>query len=947
MKKLFLTLSLVAALACQLTFSAVVTNITSGGAEYATVAAAVAAAVSGDTLLLSTGVFAETFNITGNKKLTFRGGYLLDFSGIVPSVRSVIEGAVAGSVIDVLAGCELNLFNIDITGGSTAGQGGGIEFISGTTGVLVNCIIHNNAAARGGGIYIQPGAFVAMTNTIFAFNHASSYGGGITVNGGELVVDQNCWIVGNYAANIGGGIYALDATALVQGTNTYIGYPSGGGANQCTNGNGGGVYAVNSDIVLSGEKCYAGFNYSVKDGGAFYLTNSSLSLLDNSQITLGWASRNGGGIYALDSEITMKDSAISYCLATNGAGIFAMLSTGSFVNAVISNNFAVPTIGSGGGMYAVLAGSYSFRNSVIANNYAYIGGGLFANATTGDFILDNTDVVSNRVANACGGIFWNSLATLEAINGSRINYNVSDNFIAGAYLSTAGKFAFRDTEISYNIASNQVGGIGVATIGLIECIDCSINGNVANAASSALGYSGAIFSGGGSIHLISMNGTFTVTNNSATDGGAAYILSGGQLSAYGDVLFANNRASRYGGAIYATNLCSVSFMPTNGASPRLIDNFANNHGGAAGLYAASKITAVNPLFENNISSNAGGAMYVYGASTVTVYAAFSGSNTAPPCVFAGNAARNAGAIFGYGSSLIKISDSLFVSNSAYHANGRGGSIYVNSSSKVDTENSIFTRNSALNEGGGLFISGSSSMQMRECTVADNKYGGIIGSTIAITNSILWNNDGAEISPGNVVDYCDIDGGYGTGTGNLNVDPMFDNAAALNYQLAVGSPCVDTGTVVSINHDCIGNPRPMGAGFDLGAYELDPAPILNVIPLEVDFGDVVVGDDFDLPVSVENLGNGPLNGNVINLMVPIFSVQSGSPYAVAPLSSNVVTFRFSPIAEIPFTNTVTFQSNGGNTNVVLIGTGIPEPCLFIIYYLSFIIYYRRKFNLLSF
>jgi len=915
-----LTFCFVVAFVCQLTFSAVVTNITSGGAEYASVGAAVAAAVSGDTLLLSTGAFTETVNISAGKLLTLKGGYLFDFSGIVPGVRSVIDAGGGQSVIDAYTGSGLNLFDIELTG-CASGFGGGVDYWSGATGVLVNCIIYNNKTGHGGGINLRSGAVVTMTNTIVAFNSASSYGGGIAISGGSLVVAENCWIVGNYAANMGGGIFALDSTVLVQGTNAYIGYPSGGGANLCTNGNGGGVYAVNSDIILSGEQCYAAFNYSVNDGGAFYLTNSSLSLLDNSQITLGWASRNGGGIYALDSEITMKDSAISYCLATNGAGIFAMLSTGSFVNAVISNNVAVPTIGYGGGMYAALAGSYSFRNSVIANNYAYMGGGLFATSTTGDFILDNTDVVSNRALHACGGIFWASLATLEAINGSRINYNVSDNYIAGAFLGTAGKFAFRDTEMSYNTASNEVGGIGVAGVGLIECIDCSINGNIANAASNVLGYCGAIYSGGGSIHLISMNGTFTVTNNSATDGGAAYIRSGGELSAYGDVLFADNQASYSGGAIYASNLCSVSLMPTNGFSPRVIDNFANGQGGGAAIYAASKITAVNPLFENNVSSNAGGAMYVYGASTVTVYAAFSGSNSTPPCVFAGNVAYNGGAIYGKNSSLLNISDSAFISNIVCFICGYGGAIYAISSTAVDIENSVVACNSSI-DAGGIYISGSS-MQMRQCTVTDNGIDGIIGSNIAITNSIIWNNDGVEISPGNVVDFCDVDGGY-AGTGNIDVNPMFDNAAALDFRLAIGSPCVDTGTVVNINHDCIGNPRPMGAGFDLGAYELDPAPIINVIPLEVDFGDVVVGDDFDLPVSVENLGNGPLNGNVINLMVPIFSAQSGSPYTVAPLSSNVVTFRFSPVAETSFTNTVTFQSNGGNTNVVLIGTGIPEP-----------------------
>jgi len=51
---------------------------------------------------------------------------------------------------------------------------------------------------------------------------------------------------------------------------------------------------------------------------------------------------------------------------------------------------------------------------------------------------------------------------------------------------------------------------------------------------------------------------------------------------------------------------------------------------------------------------------------------------------------------------------------------------------------------------------------------------------------------------------------------------------------------------------------------------------------------------------------------------LLTFVGGSPYSVAPLSSNAVVFAFSPISETLITNTVTFQSNGGNTNVVLIG-----------------------------
>jgi len=947
MKKTFFT-CLISIFICHITFAAVVTNVTSGGPEYATVAAAVTAAVSGDTLLLSTGVFSENIDINISKVLTFKGGYLFDFSATVPGEKAVIAGtSSAQSCIDVLSGGGLNLFDIELTNGGSASFGGGVDYQEGTTGVIVNCYIHNNLSRRAGGIYVRNNACVTMTNTIVDFNYASAYGGGIAVTGGTLSIAQNCYIKDNIAVNMGGGIYAKDADVSITGTNTHLGvFYLWSGMNNCTNGDGGGMYAVNSDIVLSGQQCSAGYNFCARDGAAFYITNSSLHLLDNSQISAGWGSRNGGGIFAIDSEIIMDDSTITWCSATNGAGILAISCSGRFNKATIEMNNANNNAGGGGGMYIALTGSYIFTDSVFVNNSAHSGGGISAYLTSGDFILNNTDIISNKAVGAngiAGGAYWYSLETLEA-NNCRMNYNFSDNVVGGMYLPVPGKFLFNNTDVSYNSASNHIGGIGVGLAGQLQCIDCSINNNRADANTNGIGVGGAIYSSFGTIDLISLSNTFSITNNSAVDGGAAYVLSGGKLSTYGDVLFENNRASQQGGAMYVTNQGFVSLMPTNNASARIIDNFAQNFGGGVAMFTASKYAAVNSLFENNLSSNVGGGFFLYNASTATVYAAFSGSNSVPPCTFVGNVALVGGAAYVMNSSLLDVSDSLFISNSAFHAAGAGGAMYISSSSLLNIENSIVARNFSATSGGGIFLTSSASMQMKQCTVTENSIGGIEGGTLAITNSIIWDNDGIEIKAGEVVDYCDVDGGYATGTGNIDVDPMFKNTAALNYQPSLGSPCIDTGTVINVHNDCIGETRPMGGGFDLGAYELNPAPLLKIVPLEIDFGDVIVGESSNIAVQVENLGNSSLNGTVNNVMNPIFSVQSALPYSVAALSSNAVVFAFAPISETLLTNTVTFTSNGGNEQVVLIGNGIPEPgILWIIGMLvmSFILKGRRS------
>jgi hypothetical protein len=51
-----------------------------------------------------------------------------------------------------------------------------------------------------------------------------------------------------------------------------------------------------------------------------------------------------------------------------------------------------------------------------------------------------------------------------------------------------------------------------------------------------------------------------------------------------------------------------------------------------------------------------------------------------------------------------------------------------------------------------------------------------------------------------------------------VNPLFVNPSAKDYHLQAGSPAIDSGTNVDLVNDYDGNPRPQGAGFDMGAFE---------------------------------------------------------------------------------------------------------------------------------
>ncbi len=62
------------------------------------------------------------------------------------------------------------------------------------------------------------------------------------------------------------------------------------------------------------------------------------------------------------------------------------------------------------------------------------------------------------------------------------------------------------------------------------------------------------------------------------------------------------------------------------------------------------------------------------------------------------------------------------------------------------------------------------------------------------------------------------------------DPMFVDPAHDNYHLKAGSPAIDRGVAAGVSFDIDGDPRPFGAGYDIGCDEWVNYPIY--LPLVV-------------------------------------------------------------------------------------------------------------------
>ena len=251
---------------------------------------------------------------------------------------------------------------------------------------------------------------------------------------------------------------------------------------------------------------------------------------------------------------------------------------------------------------------------------------------------------------------------------------------------------------------------------------------------------------------------------------------------------------------------TVSGGNANGNSSTTVESeFIDRSSGAGVFNHTSFLSIYNTTLTGNSASDFGAGM-----------ANESSSPTINKSSFIGNSSVSGAGVYNVNSSPIII-NSIFNGNSVTS----GGGAMENLNSNPIITNTTFTENTATFGGGAMFN---------------------ISSNPVITNSILWGNEtefsnNAGSNPS--VNYSIFQGGY-SGTGNLDQDPQFVDAANGDFRLSASSPAINSGsnstyTAISgtnlfTDMDLAGNPRLYANIIDIGALEgLElPCPPGNIL-----------------------------------------------------------------------------------------------------------------------
>lgn len=551
--------------------------------------------------------------------------------------------------------------------------------------------------------------------------------------------------------------------------------------------------------------------FYIEDGNADGVTSSSY----------------GGGMFNEGSSPGIVNCCFRSNFAYDGGGVYNLDgSAAGFANCEFISN---QSLGDGGGVFndnsdAVFNGCTFGGDGFLDGNTASYGGGI-SSMDSDSYI---TDCTFQRNKAELGGAVYNynsngtiNECTFQQNKAQGASFHCRGGAIAlyagSAPSITGGLFTYN---LAIGDAQGKGGGIYCDSTSQANASEVRFENNISH------DNGGAIYLDGGTANLDS---GCVLYSNDADKGAGVYCVDGATLNA-DDCTFEENSADEYGGAAFLEGSTAAI------TNCEFLTNDADNQGGALAFHLSSGGSVSGSTFTGNMTNVSNG----FGGA---VYCNFSTPNFSD-CGFQGNSSHNGGAVACEDYADIELLHSTVTGNTAVQD---GGGVSIMADSSADLESCLIADNESQGLSGGYGVAGGlgvvqgASAVVKCCTIANNispsAPSGVYSflGSITVSNSIIWGHTGMDISGDSItVNYSDIEGGF-PGTGNIDLDPMFLDAANGDYHLTRTSPCVDAGNNAAasgIASDMDGEARiidgdgDMTATVDMGADEL-PEMLLEV------------------------------------------------------------------------------------------------------------------------
>jgi len=562
-----------------------------------------------------------------------------------------VAGGAGGGWLSATNDCLLE-------GNESARHGGGIYLGPQTQGHFDSTrFLGNSCLWQGGALYCESDANGVLTDCLVTYNNAArGKGAGAYLESQSNLDLTHCTVVGNFSPHHRSGLY-LDPNAVADITDSIF-WHNAGGSIDANGANFNIAYSLNEDgadpnnHIIDGHPGYVGWGdleilrveafpsgLIFGSGAASIPSLADLQIaLDSYDFTLGLNSScigiasdgsnlgadTGSGGMAGHSIVDLnigpgqydiRGRNLSFIRDVNDLGpdaiirnavfgplipskirniaitdetVFGGLTTRSDIqmeNCWITDN---TSLANGGGMY-VAAGDCNIIECTLSDNASQgNGGGLFLND---DVTLSLTASYLERNHAINGGGCYVSSGTISTLAGNRIAENTCITGGGGLFLDVSSISSLQSDQVLCN--TSQGLGAGIYTAGQILIVDANL---IANVISSGKNRGGGLY--------IRQEGDVDISDsriyeNSAFRGGGIYV--------YGGKIICNNcdytsNTGGYGGGLEITSSgtgsCSQSRFDKNNAT----------HGGGAILFGSNGVAVMDCNFIEN-RAHYGGAVY--------------------------------------------------------------------------------------------------------------------------------------------------------------------------------------------------------------------------------------------------------------------------------------------------------------------------------------------------